>query len=161
VLSGYGAPAGIVYDYGVTNPGKTTVTAVVADPDQAFCPDPANGADKVQSVISIVELCWEPGASLGDRGMHKIYFGDCPDPEYVGQTRAGEECWTVGNLPLWTTYCWRIDEWNQDGSMTPGKVWTFTTGCALIPGDTNLDCLVNFEDFACVAGTWMEEQMWP
>jgi hypothetical protein len=171
-ITGYGAPAGVVMDYGVTNPGKTTVTGMVSDPDKAYCPSPGNGADKVQSVISIVELCWNPGASLGGRGRQGLYFADdCQavtdansNPNVwpgLGYLRADELCYVIGNLPLWTTYCWRVDSHNEDGSYAKGLTWSFTTGCELIPGDTNLDCLVNFEDYACVAGTWMEEQLWP
>ncbi len=38
---------------------------------------------------------------------------------------------------------------------------SFTTGCAIVPADTNHDCLVNFEDFACMADSWQQEQFWP
>ncbi|MHC4346427.1 MAG: hypothetical protein ACYSUP_17280, partial [Planctomycetota bacterium] len=55
----------------------------------------------------------------------------------------------------------RIDQGCADATVCRGDVWTFTTGCELIGGDANLDCLVNFVDYAMVAGTWMEEQFFP
>jgi hypothetical protein len=168
-LTGCGTAPGVVIEYDGTYTVVTGTTEGI-DPDKAFCPDPANGAVEVQSVVTEVVLCWEPGASVGTRGRHLVYFGTDPaavlaagpgDPENVCVNRADVLCCNVGNLPLWTQHCWRVDEFNEDGSTTTGDLWCFTTGCAAIPGDTNMDCLVNFEDYACVAGTFGDEQFWP
>ncbi|MHC4156276.1 MAG: hypothetical protein ACYST6_15335 [Planctomycetota bacterium] len=40
-------------------------------------------------------------------------------------------------------------------------MWTCSTGCAIIKGDNNLDCLINFLDYAAVASTWMDTQYFP
>jgi len=83
------------------------------------------------------------------------------DDEYITQTRATTTCYTIGNLPLWMDHFWRIDEFNDDFTTTKGDVWKFTTGCAAINGDTNNDCILNFLDYADVASTWQEKQLWP
>jgi hypothetical protein len=83
------------------------------------------------------------------------------DPEFQGLRGAGSPCFNVGNLPLWTCWCWRVDTFCQAGNTVKGDVWTFCTGCEDIPGDVNRDCLVNFEDYACVAGDFGETDFWP
>jgi hypothetical protein len=122
-------------------------------------------------------MTWIRGDKFGLRGRDAVYFdGDCEAvaaatdpmtppgrgylqardlPQYPKSTDLPHR------LPLWTTYCWRIDENNDDGTITKGRLWTFTTGCEDIPGDTNKDCLVNGDDYADVAGTWLLEQLWP
>jgi hypothetical protein len=165
-LTGCGEAAGVVLAFDGTYTVVTGTTEV--DPKKAYCPVPANGAAEVQSVVTEVVLCWQPGTGILDRGRHLVYFGT--DPAAVAAMGPGEEecvnralelCCNVGNLPLWTEHCWRVDEFNEDGTTTTGDVWCFTTGCAAIPGDMNQDCLVNFEDYACVAGDFGEEQFWP
>jgi hypothetical protein len=69
--------------------------------------------------------------------------------------------WNAGSLPLWTKYYWRVDQGCSDATVVKGDIWSFTTGCPLIPGDANLDCIVNFLDYAEVAGTWMGQQYFP
>jgi len=156
-------------DYDVTNPGKTTVWAEVADPKQACCPWPYNTSVEVLAGDPII-VTWVSGADLG-LGRHHVFFdtdADCPTnatcadigaPCWKAQLRASTTQWNAGLLPLWTKYYWRIDE--AGVVCVKGKVWTFTTGCPLIPGDTNLDCVLNFDDYADVASTYGGEQYWP
>jgi len=171
-LTGYGTPAAVVADYDVTNPGKTTVTAVAGvDPKKAYCPEPANGADRVRSDVTEVVFSWTRGSGVQRAGGDRVFFGDDPvavenattsDPEFKGQVRYSDPPeWNIGNLPLWQTFYWRIDEVNDDRTTTKGDVWSFTTGCEDIAGDTNKDCLLNFLDYADVASTWMQQQLWP
>ena len=167
-ITGYGTPAGVVIDYDNINPGKTTVYGVGVDSRQAYCPEPANGADKVRPTG--VWLRWVPGSGVIRLGGHRVYFGTdeealgaatMPDDEYMGQTRADMPEYYVGDLLLWVDYFWRIDEVNEDFTVTKGVVWKFTTGCELIPGDVNRDCIVDFKDYAKIAETWQKKQLWP
>ena len=175
-LTGCGSARGIKADYGTTNPGKTTVTSTCEfDPCQAWGPNPADGADKVRSVVTEVVLGWNEGDCLGFRGRNSVYFGDdyddvtdanTADSEWIGffQFRGGDASVNVGNLPLWENRYWRIDSFNgilDVPPVTPGLTWTFTTGCEAIVGDINMDCLVNFLDYAELANTFGEEEMWP
>jgi hypothetical protein len=173
-LTACGSPRGIVADYGVTNPGKTTVRRDCDfDECQAWAPNPANGAIEVQSVITEVILSWREGDCLGLRGRNALYFGDDEalvdaatpaDPEFVQYHRAGETTHNIGNIPLWETRYWRVDELNTLAGKPPttkGAIWSFTTGCAAIVGDLNMDCLVNFLDYAELADSFGGEEFWP
>jgi hypothetical protein len=173
-LTGCGSPRGIFAEYGVANPGKTTVTSYCSwPPPQAWGPTPPDGATRVRSVVTEVVLEWIEGDYIGMMGRNSIYFGDnyddvddaiIGDPEWKGYQRSGINTYTVGNLPLWETFYWRIDQFNSVGGnppVTKGQVWRFTTGCELIDGDINMDCLVNFLDFAELASTFGQEEFWP
>jgi hypothetical protein len=176
-LTGNGSPVGINADYDVTNPGKTTVWAEVPIPCQAYAPFPYNtmagvGTGSDLHPFTPLVLLWTAGEGLG-LGRHYLYFGDdadcvaspaCGEPGgdcFKAMIRASTTSWTPPGQPLemWKTYYWRVDEVGV--SCCQGKVWNFTTGCALIPGDVNMDCVLNFDDYAEVAGTYGGEQMWP
>ncbi len=168
---------GIVADYGITNPGKTTVTACCEciDVCQAWNPFPPSGAIEVESAIKHVVLKWDEGECLGVRGSNALYFGtdeDCVtngddmSPCFVGDLRfyGNPAVYDVNELPLWTTHYWRVDSINSVGGKPPetkGKIWNFTTGCDDPGGDINMDCLINFLDYAELAETIGEEEMWP
>jgi hypothetical protein len=136
-------------------------------------PGPRDGATGEAAVTCDMVLTWNEGNCLGAKGRNFIYFstdcdcvadtpaGDEGGPCYLGKKIVGSTTKNVGTLPLWTKYCWRIDQGCQDGSKVKGNVWTFTTGCPLIEGDANLDCVVNWTDYAMVASTWMGEQFFP
>jgi hypothetical protein len=180
LLTGNGSFAGIQADYDVANPRKTTVWAEepeIPKPCRAYAPFPYNTMQGVGTGSDIhpftpLALRWSAGDGLG-LGRHYLYFGDdydcvanaaCGDtsvPCVKAMIRASTTSWTPPDQPLdlWKTYYWRIDEVGVACCM--GKVWRFTTGCNLIPGDINLDCVVNFEDFAAVAETFGEQQFWP
>jgi hypothetical protein len=179
-LTGCGSARGIIADYGVTNPGKTTVHVgnCMGDPCQAWGPVPADGATEVRPGLTTggITLCWHEGDCLGVRGRNSVYFGTdfndindatTNDPilwQGFFQFRGGDSCWYAGILPLWETFYWRIDEFNgieEVEPVTKGQVWSFTTGCELIDGDINMDCLVNFLDFAELASTFGQEEFWP
>ncbi|MHC4213628.1 MAG: BACON domain-containing protein [Planctomycetota bacterium] len=141
---------------------------------QAKGPSPADGVTEVQSVVAEVVLEWIEGECLGHIGRNSIYFGDnwenvnaatISDPEWKGYQRAGQNTYTVGNLPLWETFYWRINEYNSEPGeepLTKGKVWSFTTGCELSVSDTNLDCVVNLKDYAELMAEWLYEvPFWP
>ncbi|MHC4528198.1 MAG: hypothetical protein ACYS29_10005, partial [Planctomycetota bacterium] len=147
-----------------------------ADADQAYCPNPPDGAENVRSALTEVCLEWTNGGCLGTRGRACVLFGsDCSAIENAGccEQPIGPcyEFWTipprlppagcVGNLPLWTTYCWRVDQWCQDATCVKGKVWRFTTGCEDIPGDCNRDCILNFEDYAATVDDFGQKIYWP
>jgi hypothetical protein len=173
-LTGCGDPRGVVMDYGVTNPGKTTVTGDCdIDFCQAWAPVPADGA--AEQVVDVL-LKWSRGDGiLTSRDRDSVYLGD--DPVAVATDGPGDPTWkcyirgtdpaeydTSGDgLELWKTYYWRIDEIGSGDcpGTTVGNVWSFTTGCELIPGDLNLDCLVNFLDFAIEGNNWMDEKFFP
>jgi hypothetical protein len=154
------------------------VTTPMALEEWATNPNPADGATGVKCVTTEVELSWAPGSGVygTTKGRHFIFFGTdkqavedaptyefgwTPPDEYKGWLPAPTTTYNVGNLPLWENRYWRIDEGPESGGVVKGLVWTFTTGCPLINGDLNLDCLLNAEDYAILLETWKEEQYFP
>jgi hypothetical protein len=93
-------------------------------PSQASDPVPADGATNVAGDAG---LTWVAGANASS---HDVYFGTDATPdegEFRGnQTGTGFD---PGDLAESTTYYWRIDETNSNGTTT-GAVWRFTTGAA-------------------------------
>ncbi len=173
-----GDPRAIEADFNVTNPGRTTVTADCSYNNcMAWGPWPADTETEIHSSTTDVILAWIEGDCVGMQGYSFIYFGTSEaavaaatqiDPElqdYI-QFRGGPATYNINTLlpplPLWETYYWKIDEFNTSPTgQTPGEVWSFTTGCAAIVGDVNMDCIVNFLDFAELANTFGEEELWP
>jgi hypothetical protein len=108
------------------------------------------------------------GGHPGDK--HYVFFGDdydavaaaeIGDPEYKGFKPVGLEEYCPPDLELWTTYCWRIDEKRFGEPTVKGMVWCFTTGCEIMPGDINLDCIVDGRDWAMLADDWAKEAFFP
>ncbi|MDT8299968.1 MAG: LamG-like jellyroll fold domain-containing protein [Sedimentisphaerales bacterium] len=99
----------------------------------AFKPFPADGAMHEDTWVS---LSWEPGTSAAS---HDVYFGDNFDDvdagaESVFQANQAAEFLVVGfpgfafpdGLVPGTTYYWRIDEVEADGTTKhQGTVWSF------------------------------------
>ena len=102
------------------------VTAFIRDPEPMFGaqnPDPADGA--VDWVMPLLK--WTPGLLAT---MHKVYFGTTPE-----LTEANFKMMWPGPMTLHpvteplvagTTYYWRVDELEADGTIRTGKVWSFT-----------------------------------
>jgi hypothetical protein len=118
----HGGNGTIVCDYNVTNPGKTTVTAI--SPQTTSNPSPGNGADNVNVHA---DLGWTPGS---DAVSYDVYFGTNPNPgaaEFKGNQTG--TTFDPGLLSLNTTYYWRIDAVNPAHPDSPwaGYVWSFKT----------------------------------
>jgi hypothetical protein len=170
--------------------GVLTITDLGGDCEEATCllleppawnPGPRDGATGEAAVTCDMVLSWNVGSCITDfHGRNFVYFSTdvtCVEtapailrapaplpgdpPCYLGRTNWDVTTFNVGQLPLWTKYYWRIDQGCSDASVVKGYIWSFTTGCPMIPGDANLDCLVNFLDYAEVASTWMGQQYFP
>ncbi len=87
-------------------------------PNAASNPDPFDGATGIRTYPV---LSWQPGFGAIS---HNIYFGTAYPPPF--QANRTETTFDPGSLSYETTYFWRIDEVNADGT-TPGPVWSFTT----------------------------------
>jgi len=130
-IGGYLAATGSNVTPGVshTNVNRQSVIGFVVKaatggptpPGQASNPNPTNSATD----ISIdADLSWTEGA---DSTSSDVYFGTDPTPdsgEYMGNQAA--TTFEPGTLANDTTYYWRIDEVNTEGTTT-GTVWSFTT----------------------------------
>jgi outer membrane lipoprotein-sorting protein len=88
----------------------------------AIKPEPADGAEG--TALSDLKLSWMPGAYVTN---HKVYFGTDPDQiPLLGEVTTDYA--QPGPLQRNTTYYWRIDEVQPDGSIATGDVWSFNTG---------------------------------
>ena len=95
-------------------------------PGPAINPSPADG---VTGISTSVSLGWTAGT---DTDSHDVYFGTSATPAFQGNQ--GGTGFDPGTLANGTTYYWRIDEVNMDGTTT-GLVWSFNTEAApVLPG---------------------------
>jgi Glycosyl hydrolase catalytic core len=71
-------------------------------------------------------LTWTSGARAS---QHRVYFGSPAAPTLRATLPLGTTTWTppVGERLPGTSYGWRIDEVDGDGSVTRGTSWHFTT----------------------------------
>jgi len=86
-------------------------------PVKASNPSPA---DEATGVGTSTTLSWTAGESVT---ANDVYFGTSNPPDLIGNQI---ETTYSPNLVAATTYYWRIDTKN-DGSITEGDVWSFST----------------------------------
>jgi hypothetical protein len=130
-ITAYGGGGRILLDFDRTNPGKTTLAAAYTG--VAYSPDPADGAYYPDVWAN---LSWSPDEAAVS---HDVYFSDNYDDVLNGTGDAvrgnqGATNYLVGfvgypypeGLIPGTTYYWRIDEVEADGTVHTGDVWSFT-----------------------------------
>ena len=107
-------------------------------PGAVGSPNPYNGAINVNQIRILTWAAAENAAS------HQVYFGTDQDavrnattasPEYKGSKNLGVESYDPGLLERDTTYCWRIDEVDNQNNTRRGNVWIFTTADYLVVDD--------------------------
>ena len=98
---------------------------------KAIDPSPSDAAtDQLRDVT----LSWTPGEEIT---THDVYFGTAfadvnaatrsnPADALVSQGQAAATFDPEGLLEFGQTYYWRVDEVADDGTIYPGKVWSFT-----------------------------------
>ncbi len=88
----------------------------------AVKPQPADRAEG--TALTGLKLSWLPGAGAAG---HKVYFGTRADQmsllHEVTTDYAG-----LPELKRGTTYYWRVDEVQPNGSVVTGELWSFNTG---------------------------------
>ena len=120
-------------NYGGTSTGLSEVRFVLALPEYARYPLPADGAENVD--VDVV-LDWLAGDFAES---HDVYFGtdfsvvedaDRSSPEYKGNQPAHATSFAPAGLSWGGTYYWRIDQINDANPLSPwkGNVWSFTVG---------------------------------
>ena len=97
-------------------------------PTKATSPNPA---DSAASVSTTADLSWNAGSGATS---HDVYFGTDSTPD-SGEFQGNQTATTFdpGTMSNSTTYYWRIDEVNSNGTTT-GDVWSFTTTSGSAPG---------------------------
>ncbi|MHC4476320.1 MAG: LamG-like jellyroll fold domain-containing protein [Planctomycetota bacterium] len=89
----------------------------------AVKPRPTDAA--TAPTVTEMELSWMPGA---DAAAHQLYFGTQPDTLTLLAEVADPVYNELPELETDTTYYWRVDEVQTNGSVLTGDVWSFTTG---------------------------------
>ena len=114
--------------------------AMRGDTTLAWSPKPANKA--ITDVERAVPLTWSPGEKAA---QHDVYFGT--DQTAVAnattastgiyRARQAAASYTTTEGLQWGggSYYWRIDEYNTDGTISAGRVWSFTVADYLIVDD--------------------------
>jgi len=124
--------------------------AMRGDPTLAWNPKPANEA--LTDVERAVPLSWSPGEKAA---QHDVYLGtdraavDNATTASTGIYRGRQAAanYTLPEGLQWGggPYYWRIDEYNTDGTVSTGRVWSFTVADYLIADD--------FEDYTDDVGS--------
>jgi len=90
---------------------------------KAIGPSPGDGT--TAGSIEELQLQWASGVKAV---AHRIYFAaDASQLQLLAEVSA-DHCDGPGGLESNTTYYWRVDEVQADGSVVPGDVWSFSTG---------------------------------
>jgi hypothetical protein len=119
-----------IYDRVLTAEEITEV--MKGEPDLAWNSSPANHS--TPNIKQAMPLSWSPG----DRAaQHDVYFGtdkdavdnaDASDTTGIYRGRQSLTNYTIPEGVEWGggPYYWRVDEFNTDGTISKGRVWTFT-----------------------------------
>ncbi len=125
--------AALSLDYDITNPGQTTLKAILYASQQAKNPHPANNA---ANALPTPMLSWTPGFGAA---QHKVYFGKSESDLQLVQTLPGDvNSYEPGTFEFGETRYWRIDECDSTGNVIAGGeglVWTFTVANYFVVDD--------------------------
>jgi len=109
--------------------------------DAAIAWDPTPTHRRVLDIEGISRLSWKPGDNAIE---HDVYLGTDAHlvahatPEDTTGLYRGRQSGTdyaPDDLQMDQTYYWRIDQINNDGSVSEGYVWSFTVAAYLIVDD--------------------------
>ena len=128
-----------IYDRVLTQDEIVMVMRI--DPLLAWGPTPRSGS--TPDVDNATPLGWSPGDSASS---HEVYFGADSDAvknadtsDTTGLYRGSQSgtSFTPAEGVEWGggPYYWRIDENNTDGTVTEGRVWTFTVADFILIDD--------------------------
>ncbi|MHC4739310.1 MAG: LamG-like jellyroll fold domain-containing protein, partial [Planctomycetota bacterium] len=118
-INAEGTTTGVVWNF--------TTEAAPQPPGQASNPNPGNGSTDIDVDAN---LSWTAGSGSTSSD---VYFGTDSTPD-AGELQGNQTATTFepGTMAYSTTYYWRIDEVNAQGTTT-GNVWNFTTEAAPQP----------------------------
>lgn len=114
--------ARILFNGSYATQANVAFSVQTGPPTQAANPNPSSNSTGVSLNPT---LSWTSGTAATS---HRVYFGTNPSPG-AGDFKGSQTSTTYGPgaLTAQTTYYWRIDEVNAQGT-TVGAVWSFTTG---------------------------------
>jgi len=115
--------------------------------DTTLAWDPSPAHRSTPDIDRATPLSWSPGENAA---QHDLYFGtdkdavenaDTSDTSGIYRDRQSGTSYTPPEGVEWGggPYYWRIDEYNTDGTISKGKVWSFTVADFILVDD--------FEDY--------------
>jgi len=128
-----------IYNYAI--PEAEIKDTMRGDPYLAWNPSPANGS--TPDIEAAIPLSWSPG----DRAsQHDVYFGmdaeavdnaDVASATGIYRGRQSTTTYTPPEGVEWGggPYYWRVDECNTDGTISRGRVWSFTVADFILVDD--------------------------
>ncbi len=151
--TGIGSPLGgdvddmRIYDRALTQ--EEIIIVMRGDPLLVWGPSPSDGS--TPDIDNATPLSWSPGDMVS---QHDVYFGTDRDTvkgadasDTTGIYRGGQSgtSFTPAEGVEWGggPYYWRVDENNTDGTVTTGRVWSFTVADYLI-----IDDIESYNDLA-------------
>jgi len=116
---------------------------------KAWAPSPADGS--ANQVADVTALSW----SAGDGAiMHNVHFGtDAAAMAPVSMMQMDASYALPEALDFGQTYYWRVDEFNNDGTTTTGRLWNFTVDPFLLVDD--IEGYTDYEPDR-IFETWMD-----
>jgi len=123
-----------VYNY-VLSPEEISII-MRGDVSLAWNPKPVNGSKS--NINEVRSVSWSPGDFAA---QHDVYFGTDKDAVDNAETstpdiyrgQQGATSYTPPEGVEWgQTHYWRIDESNTDGTLSKGRVWSFTVADHII-----------------------------
>ena len=153
-----------VYDR-VLTPEEVEQVKII-DPLLGWGASPANGSNP--DVDSVTPLTWSPGDNATS---HEVYFGtdadavdaaDSSDATGIYRGRQNGTSFTPAESIEWGSglFYWRVDENNADGTVTKGRVWTFTVADFLLVDDfesyNNVDPLPGEPGTSRIFDNWID-----
>jgi len=127
-----------IYDKVLTQEEVQLVMRI--DPLLAWDPSPGNGA--TPDIENVTPLTWLAGDNAS---QHDVYFGTDKDVVADADTSTADIYRGRRNTTSYTPpegvewgvgpYYWRVDENNTDGTVTKGRVWSFTVADFILVDD--------------------------
>ena len=128
-----------IYNYALSD--DEIKEAMRGDPLVAWGPKPANNS--TPNIKDAVPLSWQSGNKTA---QHDVYFGldknavedaDASDTTGVYRIRQGATSYTPLEGVEWGggPYYWRIDQFNTDGTISKGRIWSFTVADFILIDD--------------------------
>jgi hypothetical protein len=128
-----------VYDKALTD--EEILLTMRGDPLLAWAPNPINGS--MVDIKDAMPLSWSPGDNAS---QHDVYFGtdkdavadaDQTDATGIYRVRQGAASYNPPEGVEWGggPYYWRIDEYNTDGTISKGNLWSFTVADFIVVDD--------------------------
>jgi hypothetical protein len=149
-----------IYNYALTADEIELVMKI--DPLRAKDPNPAHGA--MAQIESALPISWSAG---DDAAQHDVYFGtdqyavqnaDTSMTDIYRGRQAGTSFTPSEGVEWGQRYYWRVDEVNNDSTISTGSIWTFEVADYLL-----VDDFEDYNDYSPdeVWNTWLDGYMDP